>query len=75
MTQPTDRERALVEAATYIEQCETCCGNGEIVTDWDRYLHSHPGDKGGEAVADCPDCDGCGTIEVTSALTQYQEQP
>jgi DnaJ-class molecular chaperone len=40
--------------------CETCQGNGEIVTDWERYLHPHHGDVGDEAVADCPDCDGTG---------------
>lgn len=40
------------------ETCETCQGNGEIVVDWDRYLHPHPGDTGDEAVADCPDCGG-----------------
>lgn len=43
--------------------CERCQGNGEIVTDWGRYLHSLPGDKGDEAVADCPDCDGRGEVE------------
>lgn len=42
--------------------CETCQGNGEIVTDWNRYLHCHPGDLGDEAVADCPDCDGRGEV-------------
>lgn len=40
--------------------CERCCGNGEIVTDWNRYLHPLPDDVGDEAVADCPDCDGTG---------------
>lgn len=40
--------------------CERCQGNGEIVIDWDRYLKSRPGDRGDEAVADCPDCDGTG---------------
>lgn len=43
--------------------CATCCGNGEIVTDWDRYLHAHDGDTGDEAVEECPDC--CGQGETT----------
>lgn len=47
------------------EPCPTCCGNGEIITDWNRYLHSFPDDKGDEAVADCPDCDGTGLIPST----------
>ncbi|WP_420408670.1 hypothetical protein [Hoeflea sp.] len=44
------------------KSCEKCQGNGEIVTDWERYKHPHPGDAGDEAVADCPDCDGTGEI-------------
>lgn len=40
--------------------CQTCQGNGEIVTDWERYLHGEPGDTGDEAVAECPDCSGQG---------------
>lgn len=43
-------------------QCERCQGNGEIVTDWERYLHPHPGDAGDEAVEECHDCDGRGYI-------------
>lgn len=42
------------------ESCQPCQGNGEIVTDWERYLEPHLGDKGDEAVAECPDCDGEG---------------
>ena len=41
--------------------CPRCQGNGEIVTDWNRYLHPRPGDVGDEAVAECPDCDGYGS--------------
>lgn len=41
-------------------QCEVCSGNGEIVTDWERYLHSQPGDVGDEAVAECEECFGSG---------------
>lgn len=43
--------------------CPFCCGNGEIITDWERYLHALPGDKGDEAVADCPNCDGTGAVD------------
>ena len=42
--------------------CERCQGNGEIVTDWERYLHPHDGDAGDEAVAECSDCDGTGSV-------------
>jgi hypothetical protein len=47
------------------ETCERCQGNGEIVTDWERYRHPHEGDKGDEAVAECPDCNGEGTITAS----------
>jgi DnaJ-class molecular chaperone len=47
------------------ETCERCQGNGEIVTDWERYLHALPGDAGDEAVAECSDCDGTGTVLPT----------
>lgn len=43
--------------------CERCQGNGEIVTDWERYTHPLPGDEGDEGTADCPDCDGIGEID------------
>ena len=43
-------------------QCQTCQGNGEIVTDWDRYLHGEDGDKGDEGTAECPDCGGDGSV-------------
>lgn len=42
--------------------CSTCCGNGEIVTDWERYLKPLDGDVGDEAVDVCPCCDGKGMI-------------
>lgn len=42
------------------ETCQRCHGNGEIVTDWDRYLRGHEDENGNEAVAECPDCDGEG---------------
>lgn len=56
------------EPATF-ETCERCQGNGEIVTDWERYLHSHEGDKGDEAVTECPDCDGEGKLKHSTLAT------
>lgn len=44
------------------ELCTWCSGNGEVVTDWDRYLNPHEGDVGDEAVKDCDVCDGRGSI-------------
>lgn len=53
---------ALVLGTREAEQttCDRCQGNGEIVTDWERYKHPHEGDAGDEAVAECPDCGGEG---------------
>lgn len=53
--------------------CKTCQGNGEIVTDWDRYLQPHAGDVGDEAVAECPDCDGTGSIDQAEAEPEIIE--
>lgn len=64
------RHRTTSLAAQDLVDCETCCGNGEVVTDWERYKHPHDGDVGDEAVADCPDCDGNGKIEVPSLAAQ-----
>ncbi|MBA8904850.1 hypothetical protein [Aminobacter ciceronei] len=44
------------------ETCATCQGNGEIVTDWETYLH---GDDDEHATAECPDCNGEGKISPT----------
>lgn len=44
--------------------CERCQGNGEIVTDWERYKHPREGDVGDEAVAECSDCGGEGIIDA-----------
>jgi hypothetical protein len=46
-----------------VMMCKACCGNGEIVTDWDRSLEPHDGDVGDEAVAECPVCNGKGMID------------
>jgi RecJ-like exonuclease len=43
-------------------ECPICCGMGEIVTDWDRYLGQTVGD-GDEAVRECPNCEGFGTVD------------
>ncbi len=49
------------------EQCDRCCGNGEIVTDWDEYLHP-PKDADPDAgTATCPNCDGSGSNETESS--------
>lgn len=42
--------------------CDRCAGNGEIVTDWGRYLQPRPHDEGDVAVAECPDCGGLGVV-------------
>lgn len=46
--------------------CETCQGNGEIVTDWDRYL-GETDDVGDGGYLDCPDCDGTGECDTMPA--------
>lgn len=48
-----------------VEACETCQGNGEIVVNWDLYLHGRNGKTvDDEAVAPCPDCGGSGYVEA-----------
>lgn len=42
--------------------CDFCAGNGEIITDWERYLEPESADTGDEAVAPCPECDGTGRV-------------
>ena len=37
-------------------QCETCQGNGEVITDWDEYLKPAPDAPGDAGTATCPDC-------------------
>lgn len=41
--------------------CTRCQGNGEIVKDWNKYLCENDDEN---AVAECPDCDGEGHINV-----------
>lgn len=59
--------RASLTVGTEPKTCQRCQGNGEIVTDWDRYRTPHNGDVGDEAVAECPDCDGAGVIQDAGA--------
>lgn len=56
------RAQAVQAAAPEYETCETCQGNGEIVTDWARYKYPYFCDKGDEAVSPCQDCQGTGEI-------------
>lgn len=56
------------------ETCQTCQGNGEVITDWERYKHPLPGDVGDEAVAECQDCDGQGTVDA-APTTQPAPHP
>ncbi len=51
---------AMSRRGETIRQCQRCQGTGEIVTDWARYQHPNDGDKGDEAVAECPECLGSG---------------
>lgn len=61
------------EAPADMTDCKTCRGNGEIVTDWERYLGPpEPGDQGDEGTADCPDCDGIGKVEAPAEAGEYQ---
>lgn len=50
--------------------CDRCQGNGEIVTNWERYLHPAEGDIGDESVAECPDCCGTGRAALSDEVTR-----
>lgn len=47
--------------------CKRCQGNGEIVTDWDRYMRGPLDENGEDVVAPCPDCDGTGQVDPALA--------
>ncbi|HJR83472.1 MAG TPA: hypothetical protein VJ775_06050 [Sphingomicrobium sp.] len=49
--------------------CPTCAGNGEIVTDWAVYLHPPEGAPPEAGTADCPDCDGIGSLAVVGSAS------
>lgn len=56
---------ALFAGGMWGLSCKPCAGNGEVVTDWDRYLGApEPGDQGGEGTTDCPTCGGHGSLSV-----------
>lgn len=57
------------------ETCQRCQGNGEIVTDWERYRHPHKNDVGDEAVAECPDCNGIGKITAQEGWQFVPKEP
>lgn len=44
-------------------QCEACAGNGEVVTDWEIYLHPPEGAPADAGVKDCPECAGVGWFD------------
>lgn len=67
------RIRSCLLAGSEAETCDRCQGNGEIVTDWERYRHPHDGDVGDEAVAECPDCNGEGYRAARSCLLDKPE--
>jgi DnaJ-class molecular chaperone len=50
--------------------CQTCQGNGEVVTDWNAYLGVDQ--PMSDAVAECPDCCGAGYIDCFAARILHQ---
>lgn len=50
--------------------CPRCQGNGEIVTDWDKYSspnHAAVGaDDADHGIMECPECDGTGRTAPTT---------
>jgi hypothetical protein len=40
--------------------CERCQGNGELVVDWEKYLHPVSLAEEESSVIECPDCHGYG---------------
>jgi RNA polymerase subunit RPABC4/transcription elongation factor Spt4 len=56
------------------ERCDRCCGNGEIVTDWQIYLHP-PEDADPDAgTSNCPVCGGTGYTETNPPTTPEEPQ-
>ncbi len=61
----TTSERTTPNSARWRKEvCERCQGNGEIVLDWDAYLHPASLAVEENSVAECPDCDGEGMIDM-----------
>lgn len=46
------------------EVCERCQGNGEIVVDWETYLHPTSLAAEEKSVRECPDCYGYGRTPI-----------
>ena len=68
--------RAEVRPAPVVEEaCKHCEGNGEIVTDWDVYLHPPKGAEADAGTATCPDCDGRGLVEVARPAVDREGEP
>jgi DnaJ-class molecular chaperone len=47
------------------QNCETCAGNGELITDWALYMSGADDER---ATADCGDCYGTGSRDFAEAL-------
>lgn len=52
--------------------CQTCQGNGEVVTNWSRYLHPRKGDAADAWVRECTDCNGTGEAEPDPAWAEIE---
>lgn len=65
-------QSAAQAAVQQVDTCETCQGNSEVVTDWNRYKHPHPGDKGDEAVSMCQECNGTGEVNAARDAARYR---
>lgn len=46
--------------------CNTCNGTGEIITNWNGYMHAETKKEREEAVQSCEPCEGTGAIEIQS---------
>ncbi|MFC3569169.1 hypothetical protein [Paracoccus simplex] len=55
-------------------QCDACAGNGEIVTDWDGYLHPSQDAPADHAVTECLDCDGSGWVPTPTPATPTAQE-
>ena len=60
-----EETRALTEAGR--QECSTCQGDGEIVTDWDVYLNPWPKAPGEAGKQACFACDGSGRRALARA--------
>lgn len=59
--EPKDAPSNL-EPGNLVRACVRCQGNGEIVVDWDKYLHPANLAEEEASVAECPDCNGRGVL-------------